>query len=86
MCRHWGTVQLPKHLTLVSGLDNVEFEYLFGEHVLGDPSHFDLVIHCDACMLNYHQKEQRVVDLLTAIGNQLWIIVVSYSIAPNTHP
>ena len=65
-CADIGTVQLPNHLNSVLGKENVEFEYSFGKHVIADPTRFDLVVHCGACMLNHQQTEQRVGDLMAA--------------------
>jgi len=65
-CADIGTVQIPNHLNAVLGEENVEFEYMFGKHVIADPSKFDLVVHCGACMLNHQQTEQRVGDLMAA--------------------
>jgi len=65
-CADIGTVQLPNHLTAVLGQEHVEFEYMFGKHVIADPNKYDLVVHCGACMLTHQQTEQRVGDLMAA--------------------
>jgi len=65
-CADIGTVQLPNHLKAALGEQNVEFDYMFGKHVIADPTKFDLVVHCGACMLTHQQTEQRVGDLMAA--------------------
>jgi Hydrogen maturase F tetramerization domain len=64
-CADIGTVQLPNHLREVLGAENVEFEFMFGKHLVGDWSKYDLVVHCGGCMLTHQQTQQRVADLIT---------------------
>lgn len=64
-CADIGTVQLPIHLSEVLGAENVEFKYMFGKHLIGDWSKYDLVVHCGGCMLTHQQTQQRVADLIT---------------------
>ncbi len=64
-CEDIGTVKLPAMIRRHTGTEP-EFTFTSGHSFPEDPSGFDLVIHCGACMLNDNEVKNRMRASLDA--------------------